>query len=703
MNGRCFLFCLLAFCFPACVLAQGEVWVDQSAKTGGDGSANAPFQTLGQALKTAASGSIITVRAGVYRESVRLMRGGSPQNPTTLRAAGGERVVLSGYREIAGWKIHSPASNLNIYTTIVEHPVRDLYVGYRPQQVARADGPQRHWLPLESADAATATVTIGQALRDVAGIESIAQDPSDLLTFHHYKSNNRAYIDNVTEVDLEHGRLTLEGPRVSSMGGDDVLTLINHPALIDRPGEWARKKLDGNRTQVYFWPRDTSDLTQTQSRHNTKAMLTVGHWSERTSHIKIHGIEVTGSLGSGIEVNRTDGVEISGCVVHNNANLGIQTRNSSNARIAGNLVFGNLNGVVVISTPDAVIEENEVCFNYADGIDVVGDVSQKGKEPNSDNAVIRRNYMHHHFLLEHPDNLQFYFGTDNVTIEDNLSLLAFQGMMSQDVDGGTMNNNIFFGASAMVLIFGHNTSNDWTVQNNTLGLGGWGTILMIGSDYQIDHNTFYNNRHGGGDTYRGDYNLLWNTDPDRPVLTTGKPGYKNFHTVAEFTQATGKEAHSKRADPRLANVPAAQAVVTDYEKATPELLYLRQPVGKPTDGFAVGDTIEINGDGVARQLTEVTAEAIRFAPPLPEAPFRSPLVWNWGDKQDMTLDFTPAPGSPAHDMGADGSIVGASIDVRAYMAGDFDGDGERDLPDLADDIKLAIPNPNAPAIPATLP
>lgn len=693
----------MSLCLAVCVVADAELWVDQSAAPGGDGSTHAPFRTVNQALKAAAPGSTITVRAGVYRESVRLMRGGTSEKPTILRAAADERVILSGFREIGGWEKLGSAANSNLYTTIVEHPVRDLYVGYVPQQVARADGSQSHWLGLESVDTETATVTIGQALSDMPGIQHITEDLSDLLTFHHYKTSNRAYIDNVKNIDLAHGKLTLEGPRVSRMSADDVLAVINHPALIDRPGEWARKKLDGDRTQIYFWPHDTADLAHTQFRHNTQAMLTVGHWSERTGHIKIHGIEVAGSLGSGIEVNRTDGVEVASCIVHNNANVGIQTRNSSNAHISNNFVFGNLNGVVVISTPDAVVEENEVCFNYADGIVVAGDISQKGDEPQSDNAVVRRNYMHHHFLLEHPDNLQFYFGTDNITIEDNLAILAFQGMMSQDVDGGTMENNIFLGASAMVLIFGHNTSNHWKLKNNTLGLGGWGAILMVGEDYQIDDNVFYNNRHGGPDSYRGDYNLLWNTDSTRPAFTTGKPDYKNFQTVAEFTEATGKEVHSKRDDPRFANVPKAQAVVTDYENATADLLYLRQPVGKPTDGFAVGDTVEINGDGVARRLTEVTSESIRFDPALPEAPFRSPLVWNWGDNQDFMLDFTPGPGSPALNTGAEGSKVGASIDVNAYMAGDFDGDGRRDLPELADDIKLAIPNPNAPVLPPILP
>ena len=42
-------------------------------------------------------------------------------------------------------------------------------------------------------------------------------------------------------------------------------------------------------------------------------------------------------------------------------------------------------------------------------------------------------------------------------------------------------------------------------------------------------------------------------------------------------------------------------------------------------------------------------------------------------------------------MGKDGQDVGSSIDIRAYMNGDFDGDGQRDFTPIAASHLLEVP------------
>lgn len=117
------------------------------------------------------------------------------------------------------------------------------------------------------------------------------------------------------------------------------------------------------------------------------------------------------------------------------------------------------------------------------------------------------------------------------------------------------------------------------------------------------------------------------------------------------------------------------------------------------ESFKVGDVVEVNWDGVARTLTKVeSAQAqdkgkmnkftrVTFAPELPALPLRYVVVVNWGKTDDLNLDVRLKPEVK--------NKVGATLDVAAFMRGDFDGDGKRDLPNLPDEVKEALPNPNA--------
>jgi hypothetical protein len=63
------------------------------------------------------------------------------------------------------------------------------------------------------------------------------------------------------------------------------------------------------------------------------------------------------------------------------------------------------------------------------------------------------------------------------------------------------------------------------------------------------------------------------------------------------------------------------------------------------------------------------------------------VVGNWTDKHDLSLDLRLNPGSPGESLSASGGLVGSSIDIAAYQMGDFDGDGERDLPHIPPELE----------------
>jgi len=61
------------------------------------------MRTIAEAVSRAQPGDTIVIHAGVYRESVRIDRSGSEDQPITIRAAEGQTVILTGADRITDW------------------------------------------------------------------------------------------------------------------------------------------------------------------------------------------------------------------------------------------------------------------------------------------------------------------------------------------------------------------------------------------------------------------------------------------------------------------------------------------------------------------------------------------------------------------------------------------------------------------------
>jgi len=82
-----------------------------------DGSAEAPFRTIGRAAEAAVPGDTVAVHAGVYREWVNPPRGGTADAPITYQAAVGpdgrfEPVTISGAEVVTDWHPHPGAEGV---------------------------------------------------------------------------------------------------------------------------------------------------------------------------------------------------------------------------------------------------------------------------------------------------------------------------------------------------------------------------------------------------------------------------------------------------------------------------------------------------------------------------------------------------------------------------------------------------------------
>ncbi|OQP63889.1 hypothetical protein A3860_23435 [Niastella vici] len=85
--------------------AYKEYHVSVNGNDANDGSAGNPLKTIMAAAGKALPGDIITVHAGIYRESIVPPRGGnSDKERITYQAAKGEKVAVKGSEVVKGWQ-----------------------------------------------------------------------------------------------------------------------------------------------------------------------------------------------------------------------------------------------------------------------------------------------------------------------------------------------------------------------------------------------------------------------------------------------------------------------------------------------------------------------------------------------------------------------------------------------------------------------
>jgi len=81
-----------------------EIHVSVNGNNDNDGSINKPLKTISAAAGMAKPGDVITVHAGVYRETVAPPRGGtSAEKPIVYQAAPGEKVEIKGSEVVKNW------------------------------------------------------------------------------------------------------------------------------------------------------------------------------------------------------------------------------------------------------------------------------------------------------------------------------------------------------------------------------------------------------------------------------------------------------------------------------------------------------------------------------------------------------------------------------------------------------------------------
>jgi len=650
----------LMIAVPAAAVAR-TWWVDgRSTAATADGSADAPMKTIGDAMKAVQPGDEVVVREGVYRERVRIPSG-EPGKPIVLRSAEGQRAVITGCVPVTGWK----KAGSGIWTTTLDFKPDRLLVAGREQTKART--PNEGWRRCAGAE--------GDTLIDPAHLKGIdATGGGEVRIWLQHGNTFAAY--PITSVDARAGRVTVDRGKSSlKLTGGDKYFLQNRPEWIDRPGEWAVEP-DGDRFKIHFLPKDEKDLRHVEAPQQTASIIQL----RDRRHVRIESLEVSGGRRFGIEVHGCNDVAVSRCVVHHNGYTGISFRETKNCLVAQNIVWRNGYGISVSFSKGATVEQNDVGYNGVDGILVTW---------KSDDVTVRNNYVHHHLLWGHPDNLQVYRGVTNVRFEQNLLLAAGQSVMMEETSRGEFSGNMVVGCAAYMLIMGHKNAGHYKIHNNTLALCGYGCMNLTWEEYDVRENVMMTGHGGpvfgvkGIPGYKADRNLFFNTTrADRRTIMATDDGW--LRDFAAVKRSTGEDERSVYADPKFRNAPIAIGVLDTRQlaKCTRDTWHLRKGAAE----FRTGDFVEVNFDGVRRRVAHVDGLTVKVEPPLTERPIKGYLVANWGDNDDFRLDLRLRPDSGGAKLAADGGPVGSRIDIAAYQRGDFNADGRRDIPPLPPEL-----------------
>jgi parallel beta helix pectate lyase-like protein len=673
----------LAFVAALALSAGAAVYyVDQghpSASDGNPGTEALPWLTVDKGANTAIAGDTVLVKAGIYREAVSPSHSGTAENPITLKGAPGETVILSGADEITGWTVCTPAiakgnpHYAHIYYVDIAWAPGSLHQDVQPLEKAKE--PNVGWWV---AGGGTETTLI-----DSANLTQADDFWNGAQMFIWILSGTSQTTRTIVDFDAASHTLTFDSElgygRMPTAGADRYF-LLNKVEILDREGEWAVEDLGGGTYRCFVWHTGTGSPND-YLMEGTRRSRFVVEWGLR-GYWHYEDLEIRHGAGHGIGCWSGDNpghIVVQNCSIHHNDGTGIYGRYNENGIYRRNYVaYNNGSGITVSDRGGILIEENEVAHNKYDGVIT-----------NGIGTTVRRNYIHHHYFWGHPDNLQTWGGHDNQVIEENLILCAGQSFMMEGCRNIIYRGNVIVGSDAYMLIFGHDTTFDVSLEHNTMCFPGYGMMSMTADGYHYKNNIFYKGHDGSmwGATsamdYSSDYNVFYHGpgidgNDNATVVWNSNHGWNHDQYVA----ASGHDTHSAYGDPLLANFPKTYhqgAFGTGNDFRTNRLYYRNSGDSLL---LAVGDKVEVDFDGVIRTITAVNTSQkyVDVDPPDDRIALKYGSFVNWKDATQYDLHAALSPGSPAMGRAHDGTNAGASINVRQFMIGDFTGDWVRDIP-----------------------
>jgi hypothetical protein len=704
----------VTFQLPGCT---NPVWVQANYAGTQTGSQTQPYNSLTSAFTHVSSGGCLLLRAGLYQ--------GALYNITTLSNLSilgikGEYPVVSGAVPITSWSTYQTLAGGNIIykgtlppAFLANATFSSVIVNY--SEATPAHFPTYNWMQVPSNVSNTASSTTFTDT-NLIGL----QDLTNATIQYYSTTGNGGSTVRIASFNPSTGTVTTtQSAGVTSL---DRYLITNSMQFL-QPKQWSVTYDPTNGYQVFYETNNPSDLNNF-SFINQRAVIGLTTNGNTVSNLVIIGsnvaVAISGSnntISNNIMTLNNNGVAIRGA-------LGAL---ASNNTIIKNIISGNANGgmypgagISVQYGNNTLITQNEIGFNGNDAIDAAGGMI---------GFTLTNNYIHHHHgIFAHPDGLQMWGATgggvgtiQNITVDSNLEMFNMQEVYTMDDCGGNIaiTNNALLESGADTHLPDGQVNAPYLIANNSYILPGlYAFNAFYGSTFSIRDNIFSQFNQGAGLVAYSDYGSYSLAEEDYNLFNTcstcnafsfvhySAPGgsmiswnnYLASNGVAPIYSATGLEQHSKTALGHVVfkNMPLTTSTLS---AATVDMITNTQTslVISTSTGFNVGDTIEFEGNGIARKILAVTPLAggkarITFDIPLNAVPLsQSSIISDWGPSPSSLQRDSTVIYSPAQTMSSTGALVGSNISIPNYQSGKFTGGSTSNLPVMPSFLATAIP------------
>lgn len=669
------------------------------------GLAGAPWRTIQKAVGTPRSpGDTISVAGGEYREKLVVSQVGTAQNPITLSFASNAWLVgsvrLSNWVQATSVDVRGNANYPSIWwadlsAAVFDGVIADLsgnFYSSSPQCQIYADGT---WLPAavnmsrwpngdkDSQDGDVYTFS-GATLTNLSDAVHLTQPTNfwigALMVFYR-KANDSTYERRVTGWDPAINQLSWSAPLVYAPTNADRYFVLNNPGTIDEPWDFA---VETSTRRLYMMFPD-SPLAHTIDFSVLNDALT----ADGTSFFTLSGPRVRGFYRQGLWFREGTSVTITNALVdRNQRDYAVSFSHMTNSLIANSAFVGR--GLTLSWGASNRIYR---CVGFRSPVDALTVTYYET------GSVVEESAFLEAWQNSHPDGLQTYMNPTNVLLRSVLWFNSGQHWQSADTFFSRATNcmwavNHWSGGISMSGAR-HNSSNQWddcTIYSANLlrdfssGNAGLLTDSIVIPTGTVGSSSATNQGYA-------DRNLFWQWgNPFRLTFYTLTPSNAIKSSTATSLLAyqtnSGIDTNSIFEDPQFANAPIRLVALASSPTAYNQFnrIYPASMIG-----FTNGGILEFNGDGVARSITNVATNHVEFAPPVEtnwmQRTYRFPdgqtRVFFWGSNSNLAWDLRLRSTSPGASNLWASNPVGSSISIQGYRAGDFDGDGARDVPEFS--------------------
>lgn len=373
-------------CLGAGTLDAATYYVSTTGNdTTGDGSIGNPWKTITKGQSMLAAGDTLLVRGGRYYETVTLTVQGSEGSPITIQNYPEEEVVMDGTQPVADWaqctsdepfltvqgvtnpnyaniyKAKIPAALLpSIRADTTQNKIEDfkkfmLFEDGVHSRIARWPDQEFGYGYDTSLFNSVAPEAYGETnfLLDTARLDQ-ADDywVGAFIDVWSHAANNIIVRRFITSNSQSEHTITFHAPLAQPISygtQPDAYSIINHPHVLNNPGEYAHTTEVENIEGVdyywfYFWPKDTVNL----ENKITIPSKGRGIYGLDKQYITFDGFSVMGYTERAIylkkqSLSNIEDIIIKNCIVQDAGYSGIQLDGAKNA-IVENCVVNRTSG-----------------------------------------------------------------------------------------------------------------------------------------------------------------------------------------------------------------------------------------------------------------------------------------------------------------------------------------------------------------------